>query len=153
MIRIALVLLLLVGAPGLASSAQNDSLTFYVQLVRGTDDVAPPSREARLVGPELGKRLQVFKWKNYWEMGRRTIVLKPGGETRQRMTPHRDIDIALTSAQEMTVSIYVDGKLSRRRTQPADTAFYIAGGDHDKAQCWFIVVRRDKPQIADVSVK
>jgi hypothetical protein len=53
----------------------------------------------------------------------------------------------------MTVSIYNEGKLSRRRKQAANTAFYITGGDGDNTESWFIVVRRDSPEIAQANVK
>ncbi len=151
--QIALLLLLLIGGTGMTWSAEEEDMTFYVQLIRGTDERTPPSPEARLVGPELGRRLHVFKWKNYWEISRRTVVLKPGAKSRQRLTPQRELEISLTSPQEMTVAIYTDGQLTRRREQAADTAFYIAGGDHDSAQCWFIVVRRNKPQSALANAK
>ena len=85
----------------------------------------------------------MFKWKNYWEVERRTVVLSAGGKSRQRMTPHREVEIVLSTPREMIVSIYADGKLTRRRTQAVESAFYIAGGDSEPAQSWFIVVRRD----------
>jgi hypothetical protein len=61
------------------------------------------------------------------------------------MSPHQEVEIALTDPAEMTVCIYSNGKLTRRRKQSLDTPFYIAGGDKEEAQAWFIVVRRDKP--------
>src|SRR5208282_929970 len=111
--RMALVLVLLLGGTGLTASAQDHPSTFYVQLIRGTDTEAPPEPRARLVGPELNHRLHVFKWKNYWEIARRTVVLKPGAKSRQRLTPQREVEIALTSPQDMTVSIYTAGQLTR----------------------------------------
>jgi hypothetical protein len=147
--RMTLVWLLwLWGASLAAGAAQDQEITFYVQLLRGTDAEVPPAPEAHRVGPELAHRLHVFKWQNYWEIARRTVVLKPGAKNRLRLTPEREIEIALASPQEMTVSIYTRGQLSRRRQQAADTAFYIAGGDHDTTESWFIVVRRDDPEIA-----
>jgi hypothetical protein len=152
--RMTLVLLWLLGSAGLsATGTQDQALTFYVQLIRGTDAETPPAPAARLVGPALDQRLRVFKWRNYWEIGRRTVVLKPGGKNRQRLTPQREVEIALASPQNMTVSIYNEGKLSRRRKQAADTAFFIAGGDHDSTQSWFIVVRRDNPEMTQANVK
>jgi len=87
----------------------------------------------------------MFRWKNYCELNRRSIVLGPGGKSRQRMSAQREVEIALTAPREMTVSIYADGKLTRRSKQSVDTIFYIDGGDNNAAQSWFIVVRRDKP--------
>jgi hypothetical protein len=152
--RMTLLVLFLIGSAVLkASGTQDQAVTFYVQLIRGSDADTPPSPEARLVGPALDQRLRVFKWRNYWEIGHRTVVLKPGSKNRQRLTPQREVEIALSSPQDMTVSIYNEGKLSRRRKQAANTAFFITGGDRDNTESWFIVVRRDNPEIAQANVK
>jgi hypothetical protein len=137
--------LLLLAFPCLAPGAEKAGVTFYLQLVRGTDDNKPPALEAQQAGPELTRRLRMFKWKNYWVVNRRTVVLSAGGKRRQRMSAQREVEIALTAPSEMTVCIFADGKLTQRRTQAVDTPFYIEGGDNDPAQSWFIVVRRDKP--------
>jgi len=136
---------MLLALPVWAVGADDRGVTFYLQLIRGTEDDKPPAPEARLAGPEVSRRLQMFKWKNYWEMARRTVVLEDGGKIRQRMSPQREVSIELSAPREMTVCIYADGKLTRRRKQSLDTPFYIAGGDKDATQSWFIVVRRDKP--------
>lgn len=136
---------MLLALPFWAAGADQGGVTFYVQLIRGTGDDKPPTTEAKMAGPEISSRLQMFKWKNYWEIARKTVVLEAGGKHRQRMSAEREVEIALTAPGEMTVSIYADGKLTRRRKQPLDTPFYIAGGDKDATQSWFIVVRRDKP--------
>jgi hypothetical protein len=99
-----------------------------------------------LIGPRLDRRLHdVFKWKNYWEVKREMVTLKTGAKVRKRMTPQQDIEIAWPDAKGMTVCIYTAGKMTRKREQSIDTAFYIAGGDSDATQSWFIVVRRDNP--------
>jgi hypothetical protein len=143
--RFGLSCLILLALPCLALSADKTGITFYLQLIRGTDDDQPPAITARLAGPELARRLQMFRWKNYWEINRRAILLGDGGTTRQRMSAEREVEIARNAPREMIVSIYDNGKLTRRRLQSLDTPFYIAGGDKDATQSWFIVVRRDKP--------
>jgi hypothetical protein len=143
--QFGLLLLILLALPCLAVGADKSGITLYVQLFRGTDNDQPPAAEARLADREILRRLQMFKWKNYWEIKRRTVLLGDGGKTRQRMSAEREVEIAQTSPREMTVSIYANGQLTRRRVQSLDTRFYIAGGDKDEAQSWFIVVRRDKP--------
>jgi hypothetical protein len=143
--RYGIPLLLLLALPFLAAGADTSGVTFYLQLIRGTEDDKPPTSEAKLAGPEVSRRLQMFKWKNYWEMARRTVVLQEGGKTRQKMSAQREVEIELNAPHDVTFCIYADGKLTRRRKQPLDTPFYIAGGDKDATQSWFIVVRRDKP--------
>ncbi len=137
--------MILLALPFLAAAAEKSGTTFYLQLIRGTDGDQPPAPEAKPAGRELTRRLDMFKWKNYWEISRRTVVLEAGGKIRQRMSASHEVELVLTTPGQMTVCIYANGKLTRRREQPMDTPFFIAGGDKDDAQAWFIVVRRDKP--------
>jgi hypothetical protein len=140
-----LLALLLVGAPFL-QAADAPSVTLYVQLIRGSDLDSPPAPQARLIGPRLDHRLHdVFKWKNYWEIKRQTVTLKNGAKVRARMSPQREVEIAWPGPRDMTVCIYTDGKLTRKQVQSIDTTFFIAGGDKEVGQPWFIIVRRDNP--------
>jgi len=139
------VALLMVGAP-LGYAADAPPLTFYVQLIRGSDSEAPPTTEAHPVGAKLDHRLHdVFRWKNYWEVKRETIAVNVGQTIRKHITPEREVELTVPASGNMTVAIYADGKLTRKRKQSIDAAFYIAGGDNDGPQPWFIVVRRDNP--------
>jgi hypothetical protein len=65
------------------------------------------------------------------------------------MSPEREVEIELWDSQRMAARIYFNGKLTRSRIQPAEGAFYIAGGDKGETQSWFIVVRRDRPLDSD----
>ncbi len=98
----------------LAVSAPAETVTFYVQLVQGTDGDTPPAAGATLVGDALGHRLQMFRWKNYWEVKRQQVELTTGARIRQHLTRHRDVEIALANPNEMTVCIYTDGTLTRK---------------------------------------
>ena len=146
-----LLWLMLLALPCAALSAEKDEITLYLQLIRGTDGDQPPAADARIAGPELCRRLQMFKWKNYWEISRRSVRLGYGEKTRQRMTAEREVEIARKSPHELIISNYANGKLTRRRTQSLETPFYIAGGDKDPDQSWFIVLRHDKPSEGKVA--
>lgn len=135
----------------LARGADVPAVTFYVQLVRGSDVDSPPTPDARLIGAKLDHRLHdVFKWKNYWEVKREIVTVKTGDKVRKRMSKEREVEIALSGSRDMMVSIYAQGKLTRKRQQSIDTVFYIAGGA-DAAEPWFIVVRRDNPDASSDS--
>jgi hypothetical protein len=146
---LVLFALLLVG-PGCQPATDAPGLTFYLQLIRGNDQEVPPTADAKSIGPKLEERLRsVCKWKRYWELNRDLVVVKPGQKVRKRMSPEREVEIELWDSQRMAARIYFNGKLTRSRIQPAEGAFYIAGGDKGETQSWFIVVRRDRPLDSD----
>lgn len=126
-----------------SGAAQDQRVTWYVQLIQGTVDARPPGPEARPAGREVVQRLQMFKWSNYWEMKRETVTLRIGEKSRLRMTDEQEVEIA-PGPQDVTVSIYTNGRVSRRRRQSLATPFYIAGGEKG-VESWFIVVRKDPP--------
>lgn len=129
-----------------ARGADVSSATYYIQLVRGSDLESTPTPHAKLIGPKLDRRLHdCFKWKNYWEINRQTVTLKTGAKVRQRISPQREVEISWPTPGNVVISLYNKGKLTRKREQPVDTGFYIAGGDTDADECWFVIVRRDNP--------
>jgi hypothetical protein len=144
--RIGFLLLLLIVASTFVPRSKNADLRLYLQFVQGSDDASPPSSDARPAGPILKQRLQLFKWKHFWEIKRKSVVLEVGSKTRQRLSPHCEVEIEMAGAAEMTVSIYSDGKLAGTGKQAAAAVFYIVGGDYQDGQSWFVVVRHDQPK-------
>ena len=143
--RIGFLLLLLIVDSTFVPHAKSEGMRLYLQLVRGTEEGLPPFLDARPAGPKLNQRLQLFKWKHFWEINRKMVVLHIGGKTRQRLNSHREVEIEMARFNELTVSIYSDGKLTETGRQAVDAVFYIVGGDNQDGQSWFIVVRRDQP--------
>ncbi|MGO9204406.1 MAG: hypothetical protein ACLQM8_28125 [Limisphaerales bacterium] len=139
-------LALILAGPGCQPAMDKPGLTFYLQMICGNDRDTRPTPDARPVGPRLNERLRsVWKWKHYWEIKRDSVVVKPGQRVRKRMSAEREVEIELRDLQRMTARIYFNGRLTRSRSQPAEGAFYIHGGDEGQDQSWFIVVRRDRP--------
>ncbi len=133
---------------GLAAAADIEALskTYYVQLVRGTDQDNPPQPGAKAIGPKLAKRLQpVFRWKNYWEMNRVKVTMEVGKKTRVRLSKRHEVEIDLSAAGKRTIHFYQDGKRVSTSTQPIGESVTIQGGNSTAESAWFIVVRRDKP--------
>jgi hypothetical protein len=144
--RLLVLLAFLLLGPGCRPATDDPGLTFYLQLIRGSDQNTPPTPDAKPIGPKLAERLySVFKWKNYWELKRDSVVVRQGQRIRKRMSPEREVEIELLDSQKMCVRNYVNGRLTRSRYQPAADAFYVAGGDKGEDQSWFIVVRRERP--------
>ena len=148
--RLLFLLALLLAGPGCGPATNDPGITVYLQLIRGNDQDTPPTADARPIGPKLSEDLHsVFKWRRYWELKRDSVVVRPGQKVRRRMSPEREVEIELLDSQRMAARIYLNGKLTRSRTQPAEGAFYVAGGDKGEGQSWFIVLRWDRPLDAE----
>ena len=129
-------------------AAEESGKKFYLQLVRGNDEEAPPAPGAVEAGPRVTERLQaVLRWKHYWEMQRDAVVVPCGQKVRKRLSTEREVEIERPPApsENIAVRVYLDGKLSQSRLQPARDAFFITGGAKGRDQSWFIVVREDQP--------
>lgn len=146
MSRLFLILLTAVMVQSVSFAADVPRATFYIQLIRGSNDPKPPVANAKLIGPKLTQRLNpIFKWTNYWEVKRETIELEPGKRVRKTLAPERDVELELAGEQQMVVRIYKEGKAVREVHQSTESRFIIAGGDKDSDQSWFVVVRKDNP--------
>jgi hypothetical protein len=130
-----------------AVKVQPDSRTYYIQLVRGTDEAAPPAPDSKRVGPKLAETFRaVFRLRSYWEMGRREVALEPGQRAKVSLNKEREVEIDLRRPELRRVSAFQNGALVDRVVRPVGEAMTIIGGSRDGKSVWFIVVRRDKPQ-------
>jgi len=128
--------------------ADGEPVTFYAQVIRGTDQEKPSQASWKPVGPKLSSRLcPKFRWSHYWEVKRQTISVQPGKPARIKATPDREIEIELRGSGESEIRLYSAGKLVRKSRQPIDAKMTIMGGGWEQSESWFIVVRRDKPTV------
>src|SRR5437870_3166918 len=82
-------------------------LTYYVQLIRGTDQ---EYQEAtwKPVGPKLSSRLSpIFRWKNYWQVNCQSVSVKKGKPTRHRLSDVREVEIELVNPSEIEIRLYL----------------------------------------------
>jgi hypothetical protein len=128
--------------------AAEESVTYYVQAIRGTDSDKPPTPEAKALGPKLSERLApVFRWKSYWEVKRLNVRPTQGKSERVKLPGGLEMEIARANEDKREVHLYRDGKLTRELTQPADKTMTIIGGMAEADNSWFVLVRRDKPSV------
>ena len=124
-----------------------EPLIYYVQLVRGTDEEAPPPVGSRRIGPKLSETFHaVFRLRNYWELDRQQVALLPGQRVKVRLTPEREVEIDLRRPELRRVTAFQNGEAVDRIVRPSGEAKTIIGGKRDSKSAWFVVVRRDKPQ-------
>ena len=144
-----LLLLLLVSIPAVeADDAQK--VTFYVQLIHGSDSDKPEDAVCKPVGPKLGKILRgVFRWKNYCEVKRETVTLSKDKVVRLQLTREREVELKLLDPPNTQIRLYHNGNVTRCSRQPIGEHMCVLGGDSTSGDPWFVVVRRDKPQDND----
>ncbi len=127
--------------------ADKAAVTYYVQLVRGSDEEQPPVPGSRRVGPRLTDKFQtVFKWRNYWEVAQREAVVAPGSLTRVRLNAEREVQIDLSDPRQRKVTAFHKGTVVDRIVSPTGEAMTLIGANRDGKSAWFVVVRRDKPR-------
>ena len=142
-----LVMLACVGVtptPG----AQEAKLTYYVQLVRGTDNAKPPTPESKPIGSRLSSRLRpVFRWEYYWEISRHEVRLTPGQTVRLDLNKERAVEVFLSPEGTRRVTAFYRGKAVTSLSRPAGAEMTILGGDREGRTGWFMVIRRDRPTV------
>ncbi len=130
-----------------SAAAQGQPITYYVQLIRGTDQEQIQDATWKPIGPKLTNRLSpVFRWKNYWEVHRQTVPVEKNKLIRYRLSDVREVEIELINPAEIEIRLYLKGRLMERSRQLVRTHMGIIGGERTKDESWFVVVRRDKPQ-------
>ena|SRR5437879_3910026 len=128
-------------------AADPQKITFYVQLVRGSDSDKPDDPAWKPVGAKLDKNLRaVFRWKNYWEVKRETVTLSKDQVARLHLTREREVEVHLFDPPNTQIRLYHKGELIRCSHQPITEHMSILGGESKTGECWFVIVRRDKPR-------
>jgi len=129
-----------------AQAGDAQKVTFYVQLIRGSDSDKPDDPACKPVGAKLGKTLRgVFRWKNYCEVKRETVTLSKDKVARLHLTREREVELKLLDPPNTQIRLYHKGQLTRCSHQPINEHMCVLGGDSTGGDPWFVVVRRDKP--------
>jgi hypothetical protein len=127
-------------------SAEHQSNMFYVQLVRGNNDDAPPQPESRPVGIKVARHLRAaLNWKNYWELNRKQVAICSGNTKRICLSKEREVEIDLSNGNRRKVTAFENGRVVQRTMRPAGDGMTLIGGERDAESAWFIVVRQDRP--------
>ena len=141
-----LLFLALADTTVLRAADEAQKITFYVQLIRGSDSGKPDDPAWKPVGAKLDKQLRaVFRWKNYWEVKRETVTLSKDKVARRHLTRDREVEIRLLDPPNTQIRLFNHGALTRCSHQPIGEHMSILGGESKTGECWFVVVRRDKP--------
>jgi hypothetical protein len=136
------------GALGLATGMATGErpITYYVQLIRCSEQNQPPEPGSKRIGLKLAERFQcVFRCKSYWEISQAKLEVLPSRVGRASLGNGREVEIDLTQAGKRRVATFHKGRLIDRTVEPLGENMTLIGGERDQTSHWFIVVRRDKP--------
>lgn len=133
--------------------ADDGALVLQAQLIWGTDSEKPDDAKCKDLDADLHKRLaRVFKWKHYYEMRRKQVVVRRGKTTRVEMSGQCVLKIALSDPQTVEVRLIGEGRLTKTTRQPVKALqsgeiLVLAGETKDDVNdAWFVVISEPKPK-------
>jgi hypothetical protein len=131
------------GAPPAGAAQPPRKVCYTVQLVRATDVGSVPSAGARALTVKEAKPLRpLFKWKHYWEVSRRDLVVEEGKIGTIQLNPQRAVKIDLSQAGKRVVTAMEGGRQVSTVIRPSGEAVTIMGGSRDTQSSWFVLVTR-----------
>ncbi len=137
---------MILAATILAAATEATTQSLHIQLIRATDDAAPPTQGSKVAGPKLAAEFgKLFKARHYWIVESKAVEVKTGHESVFRLNAQREVKIDLTKPGQRRVTAISNGKPSTRVCNSLTAPMSLIGGERDGTSLWFIVVRRDKP--------
>lgn len=136
-----------------ALRADDSALVLQAQLIWATDSEKPDDAKCKDLDADLQKRLsRVFKWKHYYEMRRKQVVVRRGKTTRVEMSGKCVLKFALPDPETVEVRLIGEGRLTKTTRQPVmalknGEIFVLAGETKDDVNdAWFVVISVPKSQ-------
>jgi hypothetical protein len=129
---------------GIGSSVRAEDVKVEATLVWGTNEDPGKFKDLKPVNPELGKLLRNFKWKNYLEINRKTVVLQQGKENTVQISKECKLILTYQGNSMFRVQLFGKGERVSDRTQKITLGEKPAvfGGDDKNDTAWFIFVTR-----------
>ncbi len=130
-----------------AAPAEEGDIHLLAQLVWATDGPKPADKELKEADVIVRARLRgVFRWKNYYEVGRKQLKLGSPGFSRVRLSPKCEIEVEHFGKANFEVRLFGEGKMvvKKRQSLTPGELLVLAGDDKDDT-AWFVVIRLEKP--------
>lgn len=135
---------LLLGGLMTPVEAQETTIKYFVQLIRGDNATTAPEAGSKPVTGQLAKALSPFNWKNFWEIGRKEVSIPAGKTARVRLMDDFEVEIDTTDMTKRKVTAFREGKSIACNKRPMGDTMTIIGCERDSDSAWFVVVGRDK---------
>ena len=136
-----LALTVLAGAPAAAAE-----MKLHALLLWGTDDSKPPEgKDYKPIDQALKNKLKdlPLKWKNYFEVNRKSMVVKSGEGKKESMSDKCEIDFKNLDNNLVEVSLFGKGKevMKRKQALPAGEVL-VLGGNAPNSTAWLVLLKR-----------
>jgi hypothetical protein len=144
--RIWIALLLCLFMSDWAVLAAERVQKFDARLIWGTDQDKPDHADLKEIDPGLRKKLcKVFKWKNYFEVSRKDILLPQQSFKKIRMSPKCELEFAQVGPDGIEVKLYGENKLvfTKKQTLLPGEPMVLAGDDKNDT-AWFVIITEQK---------
>jgi hypothetical protein len=141
---IAILILALVAAPFLAADNKPAEQKYTAILIWGTDDGKPDDKDLKDLDEALLEKFRKLpvKWKNFYEVTRKDLVVKTGHEQKITLSDKCELKIHQTEKEGMAVELIGDKKTVYKGTRSMPTKeMLIFGGDDKNATAWFVVLK------------
>jgi hypothetical protein len=118
-------------------------LKFQVQLIWGTNGEKPRDKDLKEVETRITDALKrIFKWKNYFEVTRKDLVVPAKGTQRLRLSDKCEIDVQSLGNSNVKIRLLGEGKCVNTRTEPISPGKLLAIAGEDKNDtAWFVVLK------------
>jgi hypothetical protein len=141
---IAVFVLALVGAQSFATDNKAPEQKYTAILIWGTDDEKPADKDLKELDDALLEKFRKLpvKWKNFYEVSRKNLVVKTGAEQTITLSDKCVMKILQTEKEGMAVELIGDKKTVYKGTRSMPTKeMLIFGGDDKNATAWFVVLK------------
>jgi len=141
---IGVFVLMLVAAQVFGADQKTPEQNYTAILIWGTDDEKPADKELKDLDATLLEKFRKLpvKWKNFYEVTRKNLVVKTGEPRHIKLSDKCEIKINQTEKDGMAVELIGEKKSVYKgtRSMPAKDIL-IFGGDDKNATAWFVVLK------------
>jgi hypothetical protein len=139
---LAVVFLFLAPSSGHAASGD---MKLEAQLIWGTNDEKSPDPNHKAVEQDVERKLKKlpFKWKNYFEVTRKTLTVPRNGETKVALSKDCELRVRHVSGNTIEVNLIGKGQdVGVIKQSLPKGELLVTGGNAENLTSWFVVLRQ-----------
>ncbi len=141
---VAVALSVIIGTPGvgLREALAAAETHYQVQLIWGTDSEKPKDKPLQEVDAKLQDKLKgIFKWKNYYEVSHKPVVVPKDGSQKVKLSDKCEIQVQDVGNSRAEIRLFGEGQLVVKKVQAVvpGEMIVLAGNSKDDT-AWFVVL-------------